>query len=142
MTPCTDGGIRHLHISTHTSLAGRDHSFSGRRNPIRKFLLTRPSRDVTPILSSDSFVILFLLTRPSRDVTHVLADDLPRFQISTHTSLAGRDSENFSSWQGLTISTHTSLAGRDSAPFEISPSISISTHTSLAGRDFTDPPSF
>ena len=56
-------------ISTHTPLAGRD-EFSAQMNSLSfKFLLTRPSRDVTPVR-----IMKF-------------ADVI----ISTHTPLAGRD---------------------------------------------------
>ena len=56
-------------ISTHTSLAGRDEAAIALSKAM-KFLLTRPSRDVT----AGAFRVLpgvlqFLLTRPSRDVT-------------------------------------------------------------------------
>ena len=34
---------------------------------------------------------VFLLTRPLRDVTHLLSTLQPKIQISTHTPLAGRD---------------------------------------------------
>ena len=57
---------------------------------------------------------LFLPTRPLRDATigniilpHVLS-------ISTHASLAGRDSKFFVAGDVTIISTHASLAGRDS----------------------------
>ena len=58
-----------------------------------EFLLTRPSRDVTDLYSTESGYSEFLLTRPSRDVTQV--SELFQFgcSISTHTSLAGRDWE-------------------------------------------------
>ena len=38
-----------IRISTHTSLAGRDPSFSHNSLVLCKFLLTRPSRDVTEV---------------------------------------------------------------------------------------------
>ena len=57
-------------ISTHTSLAGRDCTGGGRYAGNPAFLLTRPSRDVTPAAFH----------------THGI-----RTHISTHTSLAGRD---------------------------------------------------
>ena len=56
-------------------------------------------------------------------------------QISTHTSLAGRDDELSQALKELQISTHTSLAGRDQAQYVQAPLDTISTHTSLAGRD-------
>ena len=58
-----------IHISTHTSLAGRDES--NWMNPIG--------------------LCVFLLTRPSRDVTNGIEGVLYFIDISTHTSLAGRD---------------------------------------------------
>ena len=56
-----------------------------------RFLLTRPSRDVTKNFYCDQTVRAFLLTRPSRDVTIVREWRFGRAEISTHTSLAGRD---------------------------------------------------
>ena len=84
----TDCKIR---ISTHTSLAGRDQD--GQLDAYReKFLLTRPSRDVTLPGLVLRGTKSFLLTRPSRDVTYALVLYRDRLPISTHTSLAGRDS--------------------------------------------------
>ena len=79
----------------------------------KKFLLTRPSRDVTnesgiiytaktisthtPLAGRDiAFPLVhpsmsFLLTRPSRDVTQKQRKLLSVMGISTHTPLAGRD---------------------------------------------------
>ena len=58
----------------------------------------------------------FLLTRPSRDVTLTDIDLEIVMEISTHTSLAGRDDEaHREEMAKMTISTHTSLAGRDSS---------------------------
>ena len=79
-------------ISTHTPLAGRDVSVSGRYVISAKFLLTRPLRDVTVPESCTARFGLFLLTRPLRDVT-LLGDSYGTgyTPISTHTPLAGRD---------------------------------------------------
>ena len=72
-------------------------------------------RDVTFLYSRALFRFLFLLTRPMRDVTPLLQlQDLLR-GISTHTSHAGRDSKTSLSFILGIISTHTSHAGRDSA---------------------------
>ena len=79
-------------ISTHTSLAGRDWPRLCLLPWPRRFLLTRPSRDVTDLIHSIlHFRIQFLLTRPSRDVTINKLMILGNSTISTHTSLAGRD---------------------------------------------------
>ena len=78
-------------ISTHTSLAGRDLLRRNRQEPQREFLLTRPSRDVTPLKQRQKEIL----------------------KISTHTSLAGRDQRLEQSHDVAFISTHTSLAGRD-----------------------------
>ena len=80
-------------ISTHTSLAGRD--------KIRQNAVENQSK--------------FLLTRPSRDVTfHNYRIELVLPYISTHTSLAGRDGTGRDKrFPDFYISTHTSLAGRD-----------------------------
>ena len=78
-------------ISTHTSLAGRD-IFDKLHCVIRfSFLLTRPLRDVTPFGIPTERAERFLLTRPLRDVTQLSLFDLVENEISTHTSLAGRD---------------------------------------------------
>ena len=61
--------------------------------------------------------ISFLLTRPSRDVTALLDVFDLRFDISTHTSLAGRDCTGVIFVPIFNISTHTSLAGRDQPGF-------------------------
>ena len=55
-------------------------------------------------------------------------------EISTHTSLAGRDIIGFIHIYMVYISTHTSLAGRDAAGYTAHGRSAISTHTSLAGR--------
>ena len=55
------------------------------------FLLTRPSRDATSSGQLTGTITRFLLTRPSRDATSKSFDKLERDEISTHTSLAGRD---------------------------------------------------
>ena len=82
----------HAVISTHTSLAGRDGEKQRKEKTGWKFLLTRPSRDVTK----------------SNRVEKSHAD------ISTHTSLAGRDCYLIHVHFIINvISTHTSLAGRD-----------------------------
>ena len=122
-------------ISTHTSLAGRDEAIKA-VNDSAKFLLTRPSRDVTKMSPASSSIWSFLLTRPSRDVTYYPAGDVKNVNISTHTSLAGRDpatAKEFSEYEY--ISTHTSLAGRDEICESDYIRYTISTHTSLAGRD-------
>ena len=56
-------------ISTHTPLAGRDYALSGLYILRCLFLLTRPSRGVTGIMSRQTGKAKFLLTRPSRGVT-------------------------------------------------------------------------
>ena len=64
-------------------------------NVLCLFLLTRPSRDVTDFERVFAFSLGFLLTRPSRDVTimHDLKNNT--LHISTHTSLAGRDNTKY-----------------------------------------------
>ena len=100
-------------ISTHTPLAGRDSGSAAYAGRCRKFLLTRPSRDVT--------------RKGQKQVTKKL--------ISTHTPLAGRDSIALLIIALTSISTHTPLAGRDFMITGIVITIKISTHTPLAGRD-------
>ena len=58
----------------------------------------------------------FLLTRPSQDVTDIDLGWLIKAYISTHTPLAGRDIDCRSDCAGCNISTHTPLAGRDYEP--------------------------
>ena len=77
----------------------------------------------------------FLLTRPSRDVTDMAFGETNNYEISTHTSLAGRDRSMVSVFRDSTISTHTSLAGRDEKRNILLEPVPNSTHTSLAGRD-------
>ena len=91
MTLRFEAGKLYIIISTHTSLAGRDVDGSNTNPVFSRFLLTRPSRDVT---TAGQFLCF-------------------DFFISTHTSLAGRDGINFSYLLYSEISTHTSLAGRD-----------------------------
>ena len=55
----------------------------------------------------------FLLTRPSRDVTVLERPDVYVDAISTHTPLAGRDDRYGLLIYAFYISTHTPLAGRD-----------------------------
>ena len=86
----------------------------------RKFLLTRPSRDVTFTCECLNITCGFLLTRPSRDVTNSGYLDTLDEYISTHTSLAGRDSRRWHPENCMWISTHTSLAGRDSGSLRFS----------------------
>ena len=90
MTGC--GRVRgyEVLISTHTSLAGRDYGLRVRIQDL--YISTHTSlagRDTADILFPH--YAKFLLTRPSRDVT-VIACYFPcNPHISTHTSLAGRD---------------------------------------------------
>ena len=58
---------------------------------LKKFLLTRPLRDVTVKDAGNSVFMRFLLTRPLRDVTTLKLFILIGTGISTHTPLAGRD---------------------------------------------------
>ena len=105
-------------------------------SPLRTFLLTRPSRDVTisfstlfrrngisthtPLAGRDvkaagcDFAILrFLLTRPSRDVT--CSSVIIALMLSFLLTRPSRDVTHYKSFTALTrkISTHTPLAGRD-----------------------------
>ena len=78
------------------------------------FLLTRPSRGATIISDVVICTCPFLLTRPSRGATCQRSNNLLTVWISTHTPLAGRDTDTATTWQmALAISTHTPLAGRD-----------------------------
>ena len=108
-------------ISTHTPLAGRDNEHNCCGGLYVRFLLTRPSRDVTRNTGTGHKKIKFLLTRPSRDVTASLFCVFNASQISTHTPLAGRDHLSKVFYRLYNISTHTPLAGRDS--FQLLPDL-------------------
>ena len=110
---CTECALMAIVISTHTSLAGRDQTVTGLKKSQQQFLLTRPSRDVTKEWKIYLHFRKFLLTRPSRDVTNTGRLAKQETCISTHTSLAGRDSADGYDYNRVQISTHTSLAGRD-----------------------------
>ena len=104
-------------ISTHTPLAGRDPVTNAQAANLVVFLLTRPSRDVTPSCDPWRAKNIFLLTRPSRDVTGISPDYINQMAISTHTPLAGRDNQlSYNLLGEIAISTHTPLAGRDIPP--------------------------
>ena len=77
----------------------------------------------------------FLLTRPLRDVTAADCTTLVGYGISTHTPLTGRDIMQQKPQDLKPISTHTPLTGRDHLTFLCSVVIFISTHTPLTGRD-------
>ena len=104
-------------ISTHTSHAGRDVALLAIGWMRAEFLLTRPMRDVTLMVSPCCPLMAFLLTRPMRDVTQVRysAGILKQFLLTRPmrdvTHVAGM------TWHRAPISTHTSHAGRDSAGF-------------------------
>ena len=78
-------------ISTHTPLAGRDVQCHFRHN-FRPISTHTPLAGRDPVVSGvDSGRIKFLLTRPSRDVTCYSSVQCRFRYISTHTPLAGRD---------------------------------------------------
>ena len=82
----------HYSISTHTSLTGRDIGTWTREIcecPISTHTSLTGRDFISQVREQD--VGKFLLTRPSRDVTDSRADRYPSFAISTHTSLTGRD---------------------------------------------------
>ena len=79
----------------------------------------------------------FLLTRPLRGATRTGAVVPDARKISTHTPLAGRDTDAEYRVTDVIISTHTPLAGRDSRARQRATAPTISTHTPLAGRDST-----
>ena len=90
-------------ISTHTPLAGRDNDFN--------LIASRPLISThTPLAGRDSiprridiFHSKFLLTRPLRDVTAIISVLLQNSCISTHTPLAGRDG---TFWTDIRIPDH------------------------------------
>ena len=123
-----------------------------------QFLLTRPSRGATTYPSVSIRPLKFLLTRPSRGATDDLAIITFRFNISTHTPLAGRDAirqtpdvrqGDFYShaprgarllYRHCRDQGHEFLLTRPSRGATIYripllPLTEISTHTPLAGRD-------
>ena len=78
-------------ISTHTSLAGRDDwKFWGLRKDWISTHTSLAGRDFWLFVMIVLW-IRFLLTRPSRDVTFFDHKSIQNRVISTHTSLAGRD---------------------------------------------------
>ena len=122
-------------ISTHTPLAGRD-------SVLQVWISELAISTHTPLAGRDPVLFLvfrqvskFLLTRPSRDVTFQPTICFTSLRISTHTPLAGRDRLPFYLAVATKISTHTPLAGRDRRLILHSPIRRISTHTPLAGRD-------
>ena len=91
MTTCGAATIHQWHISTHTSLAGRD-------DLEEKYAKLDSISTHTSLAGRDILFLLlvtagkgFLLTRPSRDVTTWYSNSHILHIISTHTSLAGRD---------------------------------------------------
>ena len=101
------------------------------------FLLTRPLRGATSIMSAARIHSSFLLTRPLRGATR-FSPPFADGGISTHTPLAGRDDDGRAKTDDELISTHTPLAGRDAEKRRTDAGTAISTHTPLAGRDVVD----
>ena len=66
-------------------------SLEGNTTEGTTFLLTRPSRGVTWYERIHLKYPIFLLTRPSRGVTKMADAEEDYTEISTHTPLAGRD---------------------------------------------------
>ncbi len=78
-------------ISTHTPLAGRDwRAYSYGLGTVISTHTPLAGRDVKRIFPS-SVSVKFLLTRPLRDVTAMISLMILLLGISTHTPLAGRD---------------------------------------------------
>ena len=77
------------------------------------FLLTRPLRGATYMLTRMFRIHGFLLTRPLRGATYLHCFPRTFKKISTHTPLAGRDEVIYAYIINVGISTHTPLAGRD-----------------------------
>ena len=146
-------------VSTHASLAGRDHGFIDFIGIDKLFLPTRPLRDATAC-QEDFARVALVSTHASlagRDRTALLRQT--RKGVSTHASLAGRDANNLANpifaelflptrpLRDATrkvlratmfdeVSTHASLAGRDGHIYmHFECAREVSTHASLAGRD-------
>ena len=100
-------------ISTHTSLAGGDGGDSMFVPPYGDFNphLPRGRRQESPVAHHAS--LTFQPTPPSREATEKNMISNCGHDISTHTSLAGGDSDVDSWGTYAEISTHTSLAGGD-----------------------------
>ncbi len=77
------------------------------------FLLTRPSRDVTPARLQRVYTPQFLLTRPSRDVTSLIIQKFLNFRFLLTRPSRDVTMENAEKAENMNISTHTPLAGRD-----------------------------
>ena len=157
MTLFADCVIPDAFISTHTSLAGRDPE---KRRFLRisfRFLLTRPSRDVTPRRSAVPGIPRFLLTRPSRDVTEYMyckscepgflltrpSRDVTSSAMASATAFAflltrpSRDVTSLCIYSNVPCKFLLTRPSRDvtSASRKTHQKQRISTHTSLAGRD-------
>ena len=125
-----------IRISTHTPLAGRDHSDKYCIRSVSGFLLTRPLRDVTLLNRKYVLSRVFLLTRPLRDVTPMDHPNGMCTFISTHTPLAGRDGIPFFPLIYFSSFLLTRpLRDVTEATTYMSVRDGISTHTPLAGRD-------
>ena len=144
-------------ISTHTPLAGRNacaalivcslayfysHAPRGaqlnhanRRRNDAHFYSHAPRGAQPKQLKKYSLLLQFLLTRPSRGATHRCYPQSVRHIISTHTPLAGRNTNYNDIPEAIEISTHTPLAGRNIYSAASAWAASISTHTPLAGRN-------
>ena len=146
-------------ISTHASLAGRDHRrvrrirhrvyFNPRvpcgtrrdrallRDARRQFQPTRPLRDATRSCARRNRAIRFQPTRPLRDATSERDARHRRRAISTHASLAGRDALGRMYAPPPSDFNPRVPCGTRRAAFLLSRrAAAISTHASLAGRDF------
>ena len=121
--------IRHLVISTHTSLVGCDRrtpdhirhwwnfyshipcgmwlNFSSFKLAMIRFLLTHPLWDVTVINVKGTLKYSFLLTHPLWDVTQTRKTVAFCIPISTHTSLVGCDVKSSSFlWAAFNFYSH------------------------------------
>ncbi len=124
-------------ISTHTPLAGRDSIVLGKICEMADFYSHAPRGARLMYLNPSVPACPFLLTRPSRGAT------VPRLilylsvQISTHTPLAGRDSEPQYHQQTMVLDfySHAPRGARLVAGSICCSFFPISTHTPLAGRD-------
>ena len=181
-TCCCMLSSRFIRISTHTPLAGRDHRDHRTCITIHDFYSHAPRGARLPGILSQLRTVnfyshaprgarqdfrvrngafnKFLLTRPSRGATIFPLTDSNQASISTHTPLAGRDSnrpgrspfcrhfyshaprgarppfrEEASTWE-LFLLTRPSRGATLAVAAVIGP-CGISTHTPLAGRDIS-----
>ena len=145
-------------ISTHSSLTGRDFCGLIRFLLGKRFQPTLPSREETREMETAVIIDRFQPTLPSREETILAGGNIAKGEISTHSSLTGRDVQSLlrqvpgNNFNPLFPRGKRRLICREVAGVDIfQPTLPsreetktkgsrngwkvISTHSSLAGRD-------